>query len=655
MNPAPAVPKREYLRKKLTPKAAEFERQRWEHYQSSRASHLDERARNAWELFHNAVDDTDTQYTKRQIETLDEVGAPRVSMNLMYPILSQQKAMLAVDAPMGRVFPEGGDQDKIPAYVYEKLMNAIWRTSKAKAAYTKALKETLICGISALIVEPESFYAPGAFKLAINHVSWDDLYIDPSARDTGLCFRDAEAVYVGKLIPRRKVKNIYGFDPPETTNQLITDLSNRDEEIDNQYTAIRDVYEKQEGYYLIARGIVEGKEVVVRRVVRTEAELDKYNQGGWGILDAKYDVFVRRRTIIGDDILIWDEMLPITVYPMAIFTADDYDTPYVKAPAEYLREPQKAVNKFYQIVLLNAMLASNTRFMGPAGSFIDKDAWQRYGAAAGHTYEYRVDPTLPDGGRPQIIQPLPLPSAWYTLVYGLKDFMEYNSGTFGPTMGDPASSPETFSTTQSLQNHSSARSRDLRGRIEMSITMLWKAAMEYIQFYGDRTQIFRYLDDMDNIESIPLDQILDDRQIIRYDVQAGVKTSFPTDRQEMVKVLQTVLGQTPDPNFQRLILEKVLQHMDYPISDALLKDMQVNAQLSQQLQEAQDQIKQMDALISQLSKEVLMNKEAVAIAKTEGDLKAIKATTKAKAEVALGQLQDQAAEAQQEPLTEEAV
>jgi hypothetical protein len=176
-----------------------------------------------------------------------------------------------------------------------------------------------------------------------------------------------------------------------------------------------------------------------------------------------------------------------------------------------------------------------------------------------------------------------------------------------------------------------------------------------LPIYGDREQIFRYLDDMDSIETISLDQILDDTQIIRYDVQAGVKTSFPTDRQEMVKVLQTVLGQTPDPNFQRLVLEKILQHMDYPISDSLLKDMQVNAQLSQQLQEAQGQIEKLDALVSQLSKEVLMGKEAVALAKTDGELKAIKATTQAKAEVALGQLRDQAAEAQKEPLTEEAV
>jgi hypothetical protein len=632
-----------YRARKLSAAQSDFENERWRHYASVRGSRLDTRAREAWELFHNNRDDSDTQYTKKQLATLEEVGAPPVSMNYMYPILSQQKAMLSVDTPMGRIVPEGGDADKAKAYIFDKLCGAIWRRAKAKAAYQKAVKEMLVCGISALIVEPKEFYKPGMFELTISHVAWNELFIDPTSKDTGLCFRDAEAIYVAKRIPRRKVENIYGIKVSDDRNTLFdANLPGvDDEETDNRYTLIRDIYEKKAGFYVLARAVKDGEEFFTRRIVTTEKEVEAFNQGEWSLVDTVHDTFVRRRTIIADDILALEVMLPLTEYPLAIFTPDDYDSPYLRSPAEFLREPQKAANKFYQLVLLNAALASNTRFMGPKGSFVDKDAWERYGSAAGHTYEYKADPTLPNAGKPEIIAPLPLNSAFYQLSSDLKYFMEYNSGTPGVLQGDSASSPETFSTVQSLQNHASARSRDMRGRVEFAITFLWKAVMDYIQYYGDREQIVRYMDDADEeLTVIPLDTVLDDREIVTYDVQASIKTYYPTDRQELVKLLQSAVSQIGDPNAQRFILQETLRNMDYPVADKILKQMDVLADLSNKNADLTDQIDRLNKLVDQLSREVLINKQQVTVKKTEGDLKAITASTQARAEAALGRLED---------------
>ncbi len=630
-----------YTSKRMSRKAVDFENQRFEHYAATRKGRLDQRAKEAWELFHNDRDGTDTQYTRSQIEMLEQVGAPHVSMNFMYPILSHQKGVLTADPPMGRVVPDGAT-DKQKAYLYEKLCDAVWRRSKARAAYAKCVKEMLIVYYSALHVEPVSFYRPGMFDLTIGHTSWEDLYIDPDARESGLNFRDAECMYVAKIIPERKVKNIYGVGVPANQMLLHSNVFDRDEELDNRQVLIRDVYEKEYGIYLI---IVDATDpmnpVVTRKVVSNEREMEKWTTGPFAIQAAREGVYVRRRTILGDDVELANVFLPLTEYPFAILTADDYINPFGKAPAEFLREMQKAMNKFWQIVVLNAMLASNTRFMGPKGSFVDKDAWTKYAAVAGHTYEYIADSTLPNGGKPEIIAPLPLNSAFYQLAEQLKAMGEYTTGTHPFQMGDPNSAPNTANAGQQLQAAGTIRLRDLKARIGMAIGMgLWIPVIQYINHYGSRDQIIRYIDDSEELQEIPLDQILDDSTIEEFDIQTGIKTSLPTDRERLLMLLQTFIGQVADPGLQRVALEETLKLQDWPVFETLSKKFDIVREQQGQMQQQQETIEKLQALVDRLSTEVIIGKEKVEIEKFKGDMGVLRAQTEAKAQVALGKLQN---------------
>lgn len=638
----------QYKPKKLSNDDEEFERLRFTHYQSERASRFDSKAREAWELVHNAVDGTGTQYTQTQLNTLAEVGAPPVSMNYMYPILSQQKALLTADVPMGHVLPSH-EPDKSKSYLYDKLCNAVWRKSQAAPIFSKAVKEMLICGISALGPEPVSFYRPGIFDLTINHVSCFDLFIDPDSKETGRNFRDAEAIYIARLVPERKIRNIFGYVPTERANELLIDvLDARNEEQDNTDILVRDVYEKMMGTYVICKVLIEGEWYPMRRVFEGDLDdkaimkrLEATKKGTtYQIAGITRRVYVRRRTILGSNRLIYEKMLPLTEYPFAIFTPDDYTSPFIPSPATYLREPQKATNKFYQIVLLNALLSSNTRFMGPEGSFVDKDAWARLSAVAGNTYEYRADPNLPNAGKPEVVSPLPLNSAFYTLAFGLKDFSEYISGIFGVTQGDPNGAPDVYSSVQSLQNHSTMRSKDIRKRIEMSMSYMWKTVLEYLQFYGNRDEMLRYIDDAGELQEIPFEQFMDDNSIIEYDVQNSVRAQFPTDRQEVVRFLQNTSGQTRDPNLQRFLIEKSFEYMDMPIGDELKKGLDTIANMSQQIEALTKDVENSQALIKELSKEIIIGEKRAAVREIQAEVRGMDSMAKARAEMALGKIAD---------------
>jgi hypothetical protein len=627
-----------FEKKKLPEKEAKFELKRFEHYATSR-NKMDRRNKENWELLHNDRDSTDTQYTDKQVAELRSVGAPLVSMNVIYPIISHNTGLITADPPMGRVVPVN-DMDKDKAFLWERLLDAIWRTSKTRMAFTKFTKEVLTCWYSGLVIEPVSFYKPGIFNLTISHVPFDEIFIDPDSRETGLNFRDAEAIYIAKMIPKRKAANIFGFTPETESNMFYYELFNRAEEDDNKSVLLRDVYEKKFGYYTVER--MRGSDQVIRRVL-TEKQF-KRQQGltvsaESEIVNFREGVYVNRRMILGDDIQLSEHFLPLTEFPIAIGTADDFNSPYGKSPVEYLREMQKALNKFWQIVYINAALGSNTRFMGAKGSFVDKDAWAKYGAVAGHTYEYNADPELPNGGKPETIKPEGLNSAFYQMGEQIKAMMEYSSSTYPVAMGDASGAPSTVGGLQALQSAGTIRTKAIKARLAQSIGLgLWTPGIQYVAFFADRKGVHRFLDDAEELQEIQFDKLLDDWEIPEFDLETSIKTSLPSDRERLLGLMQTMVSQASDPQMQRVAFEESLKLQDFPIMDKLTKKLDTVANLTQQLQQANESVEKLQKLVEGLSQDVIINKEKTMLTKAQGDLDVLTTKAQASYQIAEGKL-----------------
>ncbi|MCZ7558516.1 MAG: hypothetical protein M5R41_19175 [Bacteroidia bacterium] len=628
--------------KKLSRKEAEFEKQRFEFYQSERGGHLDKRAIESWELYHNDRDGTNTQYTKKQIEALEHLKSPVVSMNMIMPIIQNQKAVLTADRPTGRVMPSYGEYDKRVAKLYDALLGAMWQRSYGDAHYKKAIKDMLITYIGCMIVEPQTFYRRGKFNLTFDHVSWQDLYIDPSAKRSGLCFEDAECIYVAKVMPKRKVRNIYGFVPEDRGNFIKTEWNATAEEQDNENVLIRNAYEKVYGIYCLLNVTNPEAEshYVTRRVFASEAELDAFRKKYQAKL-VRYteNVYMRRRTIVGYEDMIEEKMLPLTVYPMAVYTPDDFDNPFGKSPVEFLREMQKAMNKFIQTTILNANVGSHIRLIAAQGSIINRDAVVKNGAAAGGLIEYKPDPNLPNNGAPTPLYPAPLAAAWFQLGNFMKDAMEYSAGRPAFTQGDPSQSPNTATASSQIASFADLRPRDIRSRCETATAMMYKAAVEYINYYGNREEIVRYIDDRDEIVDIPLADILDDNNLIEHDVVMSTKSSLPTDRVEMRNDIRLALQQTADPGWQKFLFLENIEMSDSPAAERIRKKLDMFEEMNGQIQQLQEQLEERDKLIDRLSTEVIVGKQQVAVAKLDGDVKAMKAETKAKMQVALAKVE----------------
>ena len=99
---------------------------------------------------------------------------------------------------------------------------------------------------------------------------------------------------------------------------------------------------------------------------------------------------------------------------------------------------QQEINKAHQIMLHNANLASNLRWMYEEGS-VPEEEWEQYSSAPGALLKYRqgFSPPTP-------VLPAPINNAFYTITQAGKADAEYISGVPSAMMGFAQEQSETY-------------------------------------------------------------------------------------------------------------------------------------------------------------------------------------------------------------------
>ena len=143
---------------------------------------------------------------------------------------------------------------------------------------------------------------------------------------------------------------------------------------------------------------------------------------------------------IAGDTFLYEYELPIDNYPIIPVPYLYSGTPYPQGAVTPLLGKQQEINKAHQIMIHNANLSSNLRWMYEEGS-VDEDDWEQHSTVPGGLLKYRQG-----FGVPTPVQPLPLNSAFFQITQEGKGDLEYISG-ISPTMQGVYSSkqsPETY-------------------------------------------------------------------------------------------------------------------------------------------------------------------------------------------------------------------
>ena len=140
----------------------------------------------------------------------------------------------------------------------------------------------------------------------------------------------------------------------------------------------------------------------------------------------------------GDDVFLYEYQLPISEYPIVPIPYTYTGTPYAMSAVVPLIGKQQEINKAHQIMLHNANLASNLRWMYEEGS-VPEEEWEQYSSSPGALLKYRQGFTPPTP-----VLPAPINNAFYTITQEGKADAEYISGVPSSMMGFTQEQPETY-------------------------------------------------------------------------------------------------------------------------------------------------------------------------------------------------------------------
>ena len=168
--------------------------------------------------------------------------------------------------------------------------------------------------------------------------------------------------------------------------------------------------------------------------------LTRSPESGKNIVDAIkfYENRIIQTCSAGDDVFLYEYTLPISEYPIIPIPYMYTGTPYPMSAVTPLIGKQQEINKAHQIMLHNANLASNLRWMYEEGA-VPEEEWERYSSAPGALLKYRQGFATPTP-----ILPAPINNAFYTVVQEGKSDAEYISGVPSAMMGFTSEQTETY-------------------------------------------------------------------------------------------------------------------------------------------------------------------------------------------------------------------
>ena len=182
---------------------------------------------------------------------------------------------------------------------------------------------------------------------------------------------------------------------------------------------------------------------IIDQQVMTEESYQVLEKGGemeGQIVEAIkfYEDRVHLTCTVGDDVFLYERILPVSEYPIIPVPYMYSGTPYPMSAVVPLIGKQQEINKAHQIMLHNANLASNLRWMYEEGS-VPEEEWEQYSSSPGALLKYRQGFTPPTP-----VMPASINNAFYTITQEGKGDAEYIAGVPSAMMGFTQEQSETY-------------------------------------------------------------------------------------------------------------------------------------------------------------------------------------------------------------------
>jgi len=316
-----------------------------------------------------------------------------------------------------------------------------------------------------------------------------------------------------------------------------------------------------------------------------------------------------KQTCVVSDILLYEKILDekITEYPIVPFHYKWTGTPYPMSAVAPLVGKQRELNKAHQLMVHNASLGSSLRWLYEEGA-IEEDEWEKYSSAPGAMLKYR-----PGHNPPTPVQPMPLPNAFFGLVQQGKGDMEYLAGIYSSMQGDTQQQHETFRGMLAMDEYGTRRIKYwMKNSIEPALRQLGEVVKQYTQSVYTANKVFRLVQpnaiaEQREVEiNIPIYNDMGqaigkwkDYASAKFDVKIVAGSTLPINRWAYLSELKELMQQGVIDDVA------VLAETDIRNKEQIMKRKSLYAQLSGQVQQLSEEVKDKDGTIETLERQLV--------------------------------------------------
>jgi|TARA_R100001594_G_scaffold114417_1_gene149250 hypothetical protein len=310
------------------------------------------------------------------------------------------------------------------------------------------------------------------------------------------------------------------------------------------------------------------------------------------------------------DMYLYEVILPMADYPIIPVIYSHTGTPYPMGAVLPMIGKQREINKAHQIMLHNANLASNLRWLYTEGS-VDEEEWEKYSSSPGAMLKYRqgFDPPTP-------VQPLPINNAFYTVTQQGKQDIEYISGVASSMSGVGDQSHETYRGMLAMDEYGTRRIRQwVNTIVEPALEHMGRIFKEIAQFTYTSQKVFRIVQpeagaSEGEVQEVSINipiyndfgetiQRFNDYQSAKFDVRIVAGSTQPVNRWALLDEYFNW--------FQAGLIDDVamIEQTDIRNKKALMQRKSMYAQMQQQIVGMEEQIKDQEGTIETLERQVI--------------------------------------------------
>ena len=624
-------------------------------------------ARKEWE--DHAREDIDfylgNHFSEAEADELASRNQSNIPLDRIYSAIEQFKAIITSKPPKFSAMPRE-DSDSDLANVWKVILEYIWNISDGNEVFKQAIHDYSVTGLGYFYtyVDREADYGRGEVKFT--YVDPFRVVVDPNARSR--YFDDSAGMMLSTIFTKFQLLDLYPqLAEEQEDGKMMIDLIENYSEDDTypassnkrtmgtftpDYIKDKDTGEGSEKYQLIEH--FSKTKIPYFRILdmKTGEEriLDSENMEKFltdpvieaslkeGLIDVVevQQTRIKLTCTLGQTVL-YEHILNTDKYPIVPIPNIWTNTPYPMSDVRKNKDFQRFLNKTMSLITSHAQASSGLKLLIPQGSVDDVEELERNWANPNATIEY--DPSF---GEPHFPSPQPLSNSVMQLPQLIEKYIDLNMGIFEMMQGNSAVAPNTSSATMMMEDFGQRRSKSKLRDIEGSLRRLGQVVYNLSKEHYDYKKVFRvaqpnndmseYMVNHYDDKSQAISEMQNDLTIGQYDINVIGNSTMPSNRWGEWSIYMEA--------YQAGLIDRTEALMKSDIFDkeGVLQRMDTVAQLQSQLQQLQEQNKNLQGDLQTANRESISSRKRTEVEKFKSELKSQQANAKSMNEMQLGKL-----------------